>query len=99
MVTHALFYRHMGMARERAGRCDDCCLLHSGIHPRELVCCGLAQRLANSEMDVAPEIVDYIWRRIVAIEFLKSVGFEIALSVRRSEEHTSELQSIMRISY
>src|SRR3546814_1144606 len=38
-------------------------------------------------------------RRSVAFKYAVSISFVIKLVQRRSEEHTSELQSLMRISY
>src|SRR3546814_7594935 len=67
-----------------------------GARPKALLADGDKKLIAkfSSSTDVHPVVkVEFLAMRLAA-----RVGLDVA-PVRRSEEHTSELQSLMRISY
>src|SRR3546814_9730215 len=73
---------------------------HFHLHVAELELCDLPARLAHAD-DVL-EWFEAAWNRRHAIELhAEQIAIERdeAVHVGRSEEHTSELQSLMRISY
>src|SRR3546814_10665042 len=57
---------------------------------------GLARRRARGRRQARVDLLD---RRAVALVEVQAPLNRVAILDRRSEEHTSELQSLMRISY
>src|SRR3546814_7820173 len=64
-----------------------------GIEPRHVACIGIAVGIAVRHVEIEDELV------AVGNGFAHSSSPSSLLSAARSEEHTSELQSLMRISY
>src|SRR3546814_10592630 len=62
-------------------------------------CAGRAYFISNGEPKTARETINGLLRAAGAPTVDKTIPFGVAYAVGRSEEHTSELQSLMRISY
>src|SRR3546814_6479113 len=76
-------------------------LVRSGVDPRRRG--GIARRQCHAAAALGPQHAG-VARKAVALDLgpamiLEHRGDEMILDVGRSEEHTSELQSLMRISY
>src|SRR3546814_3449982 len=82
-------------------------LLEELQEPRALVVGDRGQRVAGLDLDVGPDrqrlrlrrhVADGLFQ-LVAGDHRLHVGHLLAVQRLRSEEHTSELQSLMRTSY
>src|SRR3546814_9573826 len=61
---------------------------------------GVIQRRVRPNVEIAPEEVEEVVARLAARRgTVERRVAEIFVPIERSEEHTSELQSLMRISY
>src|SRR3546814_4873191 len=91
---------------EEVGDAYRCCVEAQRALPVQSGCAGL-YGTAVARIEVGgrfPAVLTAMGRRIEADRIILCAGTESvrlarALGVRRSEEHTSELQSLMRISY
>src|SRR3546814_2305865 len=70
---------------------------HEAIRPTDLF--RRPQDVARALDDDHRRLYELIWKRTVACEMESAVLDQMAVDLTRSEEHTSELQSLMRISY
>src|SRR3546814_5833127 len=61
--------------------------------------CGAADAMAGPSMSAADEGRFRLYRRDGTLALIDSMARQAVVHKNRSEEHTSELQSLMRISY
>src|SRR3546814_1873328 len=54
---------------------------------------------SSSWGDVTPSSITQQWESLSGLGYTCSISFQVTSGTSRSEEHTSELQSLMRISY
>ena len=94
MMANALFHGDVSILRKRASWRDDGGLRHDRFYARESIVSRDLQLVLHTKMDVSAKCLDNFRRSVVAIEFLKSISLEIALtmhpqvgSMRRMSKH------------